>query len=249
MQHLSEVTIATFESSHKMRELAYPEASNAASKEYSFDEQHFHLRLANSEKRREAASLLIKKMYSWRGYSVEDPLAHQPNRITLVVDDKAGNTVGTMSLCLDSEYGLPADENYRDKLDELRALGRRLCEPSKLAIERHLSYRVFASMMHTAYIYSHKIQGYTDYVIEVNPRHAAFYKKMLGFHDFGELRTCTRVNAPAVLLRLEGEYMGEQIEKFGGMFERHGEEKSFYPYFFPPGDAHGITERLRNGKN
>jgi hypothetical protein len=104
-------------------------------------------------------------------------------------------------------------------------------------------------MMHTAYIYSHKIHGYTDYVIEVNPRHAAFYKKMLGFHDFGELRTCTRVNAPAVLLRLEGEYMGEQIDKFGGMFERHGEEKSFYPYFFPHDDAIGIIERLRNGKS
>lgn len=76
-----------------------------------------------------------------------------------------------------------------------------------------------------------------------------FYKRMLGFRDFGGERPCTRVGAPAVLLRLELDYMGEQIRRWGGLMEAHGEERSFYPYFFPTWDEPGITARLMNGRS
>ena len=103
--------------------------------DHQLDQQIFHIRMANSEGRREAASLLLKKMYGWRGYAVEPGTTPSPNKITLFAET-GGETVGTMSLCLDStEMGLPADENYRDKLDELRGEHRRLCEPSRLAID------------------------------------------------------------------------------------------------------------------
>jgi hypothetical protein len=153
-----------------------------------------------------------------------------------------------MSLCFDHGE-LPADENFGDKLDALRRQGRRLCEPSRLAIDKGMSKRVFASLIHISYIYAHNIQGFTDYIIEVNPRHVAFYKRMLGFADFGGERACTRVGAPAVLLRLPLDYMGAQIRKWGGRMEQHGEERSFYPYFFPIWDEPGITARLVAGCN
>jgi hypothetical protein len=178
-----------------------------------------------------------------------DPNAtHSPNKITLFAET-GGETVGTMSLCLDTpEIGLPADENFRDLLDELRGQGRRLCEPSRLAIDKGVSKRVFAALIHISYIYARNIHGYTDYIIEVNPRHVMFYKRMLGFRDFGGERQCTRVGAPAVLLRLELDYMGEQIRQFGGLMEAHNDERSFYPYFFPTWDEPGITGRLINGQ-
>jgi hypothetical protein len=213
---------------------------------HEVDEERFKIRLANSDHLRESASLLIKKMYAWRGYAAHDPVAHKPDAITLVTET-AGKTVGTMTLCLDSNEQLPADDNFGDKLDELRLQNRRLCEPTKLAIERNLPNRVFASMIHISYIYAHHIHGFTDWVIEVNPRHVMFYKKMLGFQELGEERTCTRVNAPAVLLRLDLSYMAKQIRKFGGLFEQHGKNKSFYPYFFPINDEPGITGRLMTG--
>ena len=59
-----------------------------------------------------------------------------------------------MTLCLDGDIGLPADENFRDKLDELRLHGRRLSEPSRLAIEDNVPKRVFASLIHISYIYA-----------------------------------------------------------------------------------------------
>lgn len=214
---------------------------------HEIDEESFHFRLANSDGLREKATLLIKRMYAWRGYSSHSILEDEPDTITLLADT-ANHTVGTMTLCLDSSSKLPADENFGDKLDELRRQKRRLCEPSRLAVEKNVSNRVFASMMHISYIYAHRIHGFTDYVIEVNPRHVMFYKRMLGFHDLGEERMCTRVNAPAVLLGLDLSYVAEQVRKFGGMFEQHGRNRSLYPYFFPSKDEPGIMDRLITGR-
>jgi len=247
--HPLDDTIVSFEAAAKLRDLVIREQEIATAHTHPIDTQVFHIRMASTAGKREAASLLLRKMYGWRGYDVDPETTHVPNRITLYAET-AGATVGTMSLCLDDpKLGLPADENFRDKLDELRTQGRRLCEPSRLAIDKDVTKRVFAALIHISYIYAHNIHGYTDYVIEVNPRHVMFYKRMLGFRDFGGERQCSRVGAPAVLLRLELSYMGEQIQRFGGQMEGVPGERSFYPYFFPLRDEPGITGRLIQGRD
>ena len=243
-----EQPIATFEAPAGLRDLCIGERGTDSNLDHPLDVQIFHIRMANSAGRREAASLLIRKMYGWRGYAFEPTAHHEANKITLYAET-GGVVVGTMSLCLDRDTCLPADDNFRDKLDQLRTQGRRLCEPSRLAIDKGVTKRVFASLIHISYIYAHNIHGFNDYVIEVNPRHVMFYKRMLGFRDFGGERPCTRVGAPAVLLRLELDYMGEQIRQWGGLMEQHGEERSFYPYFFPIWDEPGITARLVAGRS
>ncbi len=213
------------------------------------DQQKFNIRLANSAGRREAASVLLQKMYGWRGYEVDAHAPHQPNRITLAADS-GGATVGTMSLCLDDPaIGLPADENFGDILSAWRGQGRRLCEPARLAIDRNVNMRVFAALIHISYVYAHNLHGCTDYVIEVNPRHVMFYKRKLGFHVAAPERHCSRVGAPAVLLRLDLAHMKEQIGLHGGRMQAGAGERSFYPYFFSPQDEAGITVRLREGRN
>jgi hypothetical protein len=241
-------TIVSFESPHRFNKLYIAEPNSDLIPDYPIDQQLFHIRMVNSAGQREAASLLVKKRYSWRGYCVDTSLATEPNQITLIAET-AEETVGTMTLCFDGDSGLPADENFRDQLDELRAQGRRISEPSRLAIDDNVPKRVFAALSHICYIYACNIHGFTDYVIEVNPRHAIFYKRMLGFKEIGAQRICTRVGAPAVLLRLKLEYMDAQIRRFGGLMEQHGKERSFYPYFFSKKDEQGITKRLRNGRN
>lgn len=242
----TEAPIATFETPALVRELCVGERGRVAGLDRPADSQVFHIRLANSAGRREAASLLIRKMYGWRGYAFEAATLLDPNKITLYAET-GGAIVGTMSLCLDGAGALPADDNFRDKLDLLRAEGRRLCEPSRLAIDSGVTKRVFAALIHISYLYAHKLHGFSDYVIEVNPRHVMFYKRMLGFADFGAERPCSRVGAPAVLLRLPLATMGDQIRRWGGLMEQHGQERSFYPYFFPVWDEPGITARLRAG--
>jgi hypothetical protein len=249
-----DLPIATFASPAGMRELCIGERGAPTDLDHPLDVQVFHIRMANSAGRREAASLLIRKMYGWRGYAVDEnepaavPGLHDANKITLYAET-GGVVVGTMSLCMDSRSLLPADDNFSGELDGLRLQGRRLCEPSRLAIDKGVTKRVFASLIHISYIYAHNIHGYSDYIIEVNPRHVMFYKRMLGFTDFGAERPCSRVGAPAVLLRLPLSVMGEQIRKWGGLMEQHGEERSFYPYFFPVWDEPGITARLMAGRN
>ena len=240
-----ETSIVSFQSVNRVRDAA--PAPGEANNPDEFDLQEFNIRMANSQGRREAATMLLKKMYSWRGYSVDTPPAVQPNAITLTADT-SGTTVGTMTLCFDGEEGLPADSTFEAELNTLRAQSRRLCEPSRLAIDKDTPKRVFAALMHISYIYSHKMHLFTDYVIEVNPRHAVFYKRMLGFQDFGPERMCARVDAPAVLLRLECQHMAEQINKYGGLFESAVKERSFYPFFFSSRDEIGIHHRLQTGQ-
>lgn len=244
----NDLPIASFAAPAHAPALCVGAWGGAGGAERAPDMRVFHIRMADSARRREAASVLIRKMYGWRGYAFEPAQFQDPSKITLYAET-GGAVVATMSLCLDSPILLPADENFRDLLDTLRAEGRRLCEPSRLAIDKGVTKRVFAALMHISYLYARTIQRYSDCVIEVNPRHVLFYQRMLGFHGFGAERDCTRVGAPAVLLRLPLEEMGERIGQWDGRMEQHGEERSFYPYFFPAGDEPGITGRLRAGLN
>ena len=190
--------------------------------------------------------MLINKMYARRGYDTGFLSANeQPNRITLVASDD-DETLGTLSLGLDSETGLLVDEMYRDEVDAVRAQGRSVCEVTKLAIDQQQgSKRVLASLFHIAYIYARILNQVTDVFIEVNPRHAPFYRRMLKFKQCGEVRVCPRVNAPAVLLRLELDFMDEQIRTLGGRADLGSAERSLYPYFFSKREEAGIARRLR----
>jgi hypothetical protein len=244
---MTEDTIFSYEPNFPLRELcAHPPALVEATGQIS-SEQKYKFRMVSSQGRRKAANLLVQERYAWRGYSVEGAPGEGPTMVT-VAADCGGDTVATITLCFDSQVGLPADQNFCAELDGLRARGAKLVEPSRLAIGGDVPKRVFASMMHIAYICGHRLHGATDMVIEVNPRHVLFYRKMLGFRMLAGERTCSRVNAPAVLLQLECQYMEEKIRRFGGHMERGGSEKSFYPYFFSPQDETGIAKRLASGR-
>lgn len=205
--------------------------------------QVFNIRVALSSGDHADSGALVRRMYAWRGYACDTSAAGAPDKVTLYAETE-GELVGTMSLCFDQGNALPADENFRDHLQILRRQGRRLVEPSRLAIDPGMSKRVFASLIHISYLYSYRLHGFTDYVIEVNPRHVAFYQRMLGFAGFGAERACSRVGAPAVLLRLPLDTMGAHIRRWGGSFEQHPGERSFYPYFFSVRDEPDISARL-----
>ncbi len=213
----------------------------------SLDQDMFKVRLANSEGRRESADLLIKKMYAWRGYDTSGVINDTPNRITLMADFK-GQIIGTLTLGLDSSTGLLVDQLYKDEIDDLRQAKRFVCEFTKLAVNQAShSQRVIAALFHLAYIYAHKIHGATDLVIEVNPRHAVFYQRMLCFTQLGAERMCPRVNAPAVLLRLTSEFIAEQTAAYGGTMRELPDVHTLYPFAFSAEDEAGITQRLLRG--
>lgn len=237
----------SLEHPHEMRSLFLELPDAPGLHEHALDHKSFKIRLADSHGQRSSASLLIDKMYSWRGYASPASLHENPNRITLVASDNspAGLTIGTLTLGLDSKIGLLVDEMYQQEIDTLREQGCLVCELTKLAVDQTAaSKKVLASLFHISYIYGRILNHVSDVFIEVNPRHVVFYKRMLGFNQAGEEKTCVRVNAPAVLLRLELDHVDRQIEKFGGKLEQFPGEKSLYPYFFSKKEEEGLTKRI-----
>ncbi len=240
-------TIVAFQSPYRLTDLCVDQSGEPAGEESQVRKQEFKVRLATSEDRRKSASLLIQKMYSWRGYDA-DALHQNPNKITLVAYQE-DMVVGTLTLGLDSPDGMVVDELYKREADQLRAAGRVPCDITRLAVDQDVkSKSVLGALFHLSFIYGHNIHHATDFLIEVNPRHVLFYQRMLGFEPFGEERVCPRVNAPAVLLRLDLAHADEEIVRHGGTAATATGVKSIYPYFFSREDELGITQRLLRGE-
>lgn len=206
----------------------------------------YGIRLTDTADGRNSASMLISKMYAWRGYAGTHQLSDEPNRITLTATDQ-GETVGTLTIGIDSPIGLSADQVFKDELDRHRENGARLCEFTKFAFDTNVrSKTVLANLFHLAVIYARDIYHCTDIVIEVNPRHRRFYEHCLGFVRETELRINPRVNAPAYLLRVNLGYVSEQIQRHGGTYSSDTTERTFYPYFFSPREERGIIQRIQD---
>jgi len=207
------------------------------------NERTFGIRAADVDEHRSSASLLINKMYAWRGYGSNHQVGTDPNRITLTASDK-GAVIGTLSLGLDSDVGLLADQVFKDCIDPYRKKGT-VCEIIKLAIDPEFkSKAVLASLFHVAFIYARDLNNCSDIFIEVNPRHRRYYEAMLGFEVECESRQNPRVDAPAVLLRACTDYGTEQIAKLAGLQDR-ANDRSLFPYFFSPREEAGIINRLK----
>jgi hypothetical protein len=208
------------------------------------EQKNFRIRLADTESGRNSASMLINKMYAWRGYGSAHQVKANPSRITLTASDKE-KVIGTVTLGIDSEEGLLADEIFKPEIDKRRNAGGKVCELTKLAFDPDIRSKfALASLFHIVFIYGRRMHNCTDVFIEVNPRHRRFYETMLGFKRQCEIRTNPRVNAPAVLLWVDIGYVEEQIHKYGGTSDNPDTTRSLYPYFFSPREEAGIHGRL-----
>jgi hypothetical protein len=220
------------------------ESNSTSIVDVCINERVFGIRAADIDERRNSASMLINKMYAWRGYSGTHHIGNDPNRITLTASDK-GQVIGTLSLGLDSEVGLLADQVFKDCIDPYRIKGR-VCEIIKFAVDPDVkSKAVLASLFHVALIYARDLNNCTDIFIEVNPRHRRYYQSMLGFEVVCESRQNPRVEAPAVLLHATTAYGTEQIALHAGKSANPGSERSLFPYFFSPREEAGIVNRLK----
>lgn len=226
---------------HQQRPLKPLEDNNVV-----LERQDFHIRLTSgADGSRSNVSMLIERMYAWKGLSF-NPKSRTtvPNEITLAVY-RGPILFGTLTLGLDSPGGLLVDDLYDDVLMEHRSRGAKVCEITKLAIDpRFNSKKAIAAIFNLAYIFARKIHCMTDVFVEVNPRHTAFYQRMLHFTEIREERFCERVSAPARLLHLPLAEMDNFVTKYGG--GANSGDRSLYSYFFSPEEQAGIIARIHN---
>jgi hypothetical protein len=178
--------------------------------------------IATAAEELHAAADLVRRRYAWRGYGdvcegpacacARDGCEH---RVTLIASD-ADAVIGTLTLGLDSQAGLLVDDTYRDEVDALRAQGRHVCELTRFAVDADADSRaVLTSLFGLAYLLGRALNNATDVLVEVNPRHVAFYRRILGFCVASAEQVCARVKAPAVLLRLEIEELERRLMAMG----------------------------------
>jgi len=211
--------------------------------------QRFHVRTAQGDAQRRAARQLVRRMYSHRGYltpSADEPV--NPHTVTLVVA-RSDEPLGTLTVGFDSPRGLLCEELFKAEVAAVRASGRKVCEFTRLALDIDGdSQQVLASLFHMAYLHAHRLRGCHDVLIEVNPRHVAYYRRMLDFRVAGEERTCPRVDAPAVLMALDLSHTRRQIERYAGRFDLLANgERSLYPYAFEAAQERRMLALLHGG--
>jgi len=229
----------------RFRSLTLAEADLSALEAPAGFHNGFKIRVAKLSGRRREAGTLVERRYSGRGYTIPT-LGQDPQLSTFIAYDE-GALVGTVSLRLDSEKGLSADDLYRAEIDALRGKGAKICEFTRLAVDKTAASKpVLAGLFHTAYLYSSVIRGFTHAVIEVNPRHVAFYGRALKFDPIGAERMNKRVDAPAVLLCAPFATIAEGFARFAGKPNAPGAGRSLFVYGFPPDEEVGVLHRLRN---
>ncbi|MFZ6873576.1 N-acyl amino acid synthase FeeM domain-containing protein [Undibacterium sp. Di27W] len=205
----------------------------------------FKVKLVNTTNDQESISMLVNQRFSSRGYTNHE-LRKTMNVLSLQATIE-NCIVGTLSVQFDSQDGLPLDSLYQFELDSLRRKGAKLCQFTKLAVEKDVkSKSVLASLFHIAEIWAFRVRHYNYICIEVNPRHVAFYQRMLNFTILSDVRDNQEIQAPSVLLGIDLNYVATLVQQFGGKPELAEKERSFYPYFFSPQEEFSLAGRLRS---
>lgn len=231
--------------------LNYLLRKNDGKEKFLLQRDDLSIYLVRSLKQKIRVNTLLKNQYAAKGYRTESAsvFSHNPYQFTFEIRSK-NQLTGTVSLIVDSDHGLNADQQYKFEIDTFRRKNsaRKVSEVSKLAIQHNSDYmKIFGLLFHTAFICAYSVHGSQDMFVEINPRHAPFYERMLGFKQVGEDQICQRVEAPVKLLHLDLENVNKQITEIINSKESN-QRKILYRYSLTQQEeknmAKGITSSL-----
>jgi hypothetical protein len=158
---------------------------------------------------------------------------------------KPAEIIGAVTVVPDSPLGLPSDAVFPEETMRLRESGAKLAEAVSL-VQGGLSERagslVAAKLCEFTCLVAQRLLDATDLVITVNPRHEAYYRRVMLFERRGGEAPCGKVSgAPAVFLTLNFADMDRHIERA----DLPGAPKAIYRRFMKPGEAEVVAEHLR----
>jgi hypothetical protein len=107
-----------------------------------------------------------------------------------------------------------------------------------------VSKPVLAGLFHTAYLFAARLRDCSFAVIEVNPRHVAFYRHALRFEPIGPERMNRRVDAPAILLCVSFDAIAEGLAKFATKTPPIA-SRNLFVHGFTQDEEVGVLDRLR----
>ena len=191
---------------------------------------------------------LVERRYSDRGLHVKrERFSSRKQDGDIVCTARDGDhIVGTLSVRFDGVGGLHADMLFEAELDAWRADGATLCEFGGLAVDKHSHdpKRVLAQIFHLGYLHAYRRARCERLVIEVNPRHVAFYRRCLGLMPCSPVRHNSRVNAPAVLMSVDFATVHDQIALWGGRPDMLATARNLYPLAWDEVSEATMLDRL-----
>jgi hypothetical protein len=128
-----------------------------------------------------------------------------PTSSTLVAQHN-GDLLGTLTLIRDSDSGVPMEIVYGKEVASARRQGVRFAEVSCLATEQlETTDYLYVFMRLMRLVAQHaRFLGVERLLIVTHPRHALFYRRMMGFRPFGRQTSYPSVRgAPAVAAALD----------------------------------------------
>jgi len=221
------------------------DCGDSRNKRYLLQRDDIGIRLADGHESVDQVGMLVERMYRSRGYVTPAAGFASTNAIRRVTLEacQQNRTVGTLSVNLDGSDGLCAEQLYGEEIRALRASGGRVCEFTRLALDADDCGReALAFLFHFGFIFAYRIHRASDLLIEVNPRHALFYRRKLGFALLGEEKLCPRVNAPAVLLHKPLDVFAAELMRWGGL--RIPQNKTFYALCLPPWEENELVREI-----
>ncbi|MBL4869272.1 MAG: hypothetical protein JKY67_23155 [Pseudomonadales bacterium] len=201
---------------------------------------NFRISVASNRVDREKVYQLSQKVYGQCGYSSQDRNKlfvnsddARPDTITFLAEDENGNSVASISVVSNVHGDIPCQKIFKDELSELNNQNKKMVEITRLVVDE--SYRnsrnLIKNLMNFVYIHAYKNLASDHMLIEVNPRHVGYYKRLLCFEVIGDSKPCGRVQgAPAVLLKLDLGKAEEKIIAGRNTTARVG-RKTLYNYF------------------
>ena len=191
---------------------------------------------------------LVERRYGDRGLALtRERFSSRNEDGDIVCTARQGEQiVGTLSVRFDGTGGLHADLLFAAELAEWRAAGVKLCEFGRLAVDRHShdAKRLLAQVFHLGHLHAHRRARCDRLVVEVNPRHVAFYRRYLGLLPYTTARHNPRVNAPAVLMSVDFATVREQIALWGGRPESMARARILYPLFWDEATEASMLAKL-----
>ena len=205
------------------------------------DPKEFDFDLARTAEDVLTALKLVHEVYSQEGYTNDDHKGNSyrvlQNHLTdkaLVFQGKKGSkTVFSVSIFIDSTFGLPMDTIFKEELNKLRCENRRLVEVGCLATLPTVRNRSQLIPMHgnkLVFSYARDKLGMDDLVVTVHPKHQAIYEDILQFKQLGKEKPYGLVNGnPAIAMRLD---LNTVENVFRKIYKGKPRSKDLHDFFF-----------------
>jgi len=173
--------------------------------------------IIQTEKELKEASNLVYQEYLRQGYINPETTLEEISvygrfpGATVFAAKYENKIIGTISVIADSELGLPIDDIYKEEVDDLRRLNKKIAQVSSLAISRTIcknsKKRLYKEQTNELFIFFPLFKlvfhyalykEYDNLCIVINPKHNYFYTSLF-FNDLGEIKFYPALNnAPAL---------------------------------------------------